>query len=132
MISILEKVKKVFKLKQPEIFYSPTLDSNFALYGISKEAYEYYINNVNNNLNDDLYTAKRKLTRNVLSSQPIFTHGDNLQRYVYGNLIITVDKLRHEIVWLKNHKNGKGRNYIPKYTINFALKEELNDVMGLK
>jgi hypothetical protein len=131
IIPIVQKIRNVFKIREQEIFYSPTLDSNFALYNISNEAYKYYITKIKNNENEDLYTSRKKLSRNILCSEKLWSRDSNIDRYAYGNLHIYVNKLNHEIVWLKNHKKLGNRLYISYNTINDKLKIELNEVLGL-
>lgn len=131
IIPIVQKIRSVFKLKKPEVFYIPSLDSNVALFKLSDEAYKYYITKIRNNENEDLYTSRKKLSRNILCSEKTYSRDIAVDKYVYGNLHIYVNRINHEIVWLKNHKRLGNRLYISYNKINDKLKEELNEILRL-
>lgn len=131
IIPIVNKIRNVFKMKNPEVFYVPSLDSNIALFKLSDEAYQYYIKKIRNNENEDYYTVRRKLTRNILTGESAYSRDVVVDKYIYGNLHIYVNRANHEIVWLKNHKKLGNRLYISYNKINDKLKSELNEVLGL-
>jgi hypothetical protein len=131
IMPIVQKIRNVFKLREQEVFYVPSIDSNIALFNISDEAYKYYIAKIKNNENEDLYTARKKISRNILCSEKGYSRDVAVDKYIYGNLHIYVNRINHEIVWLKNHKKLGNRLYISYNKINNKLKEELNEVLEL-
>lgn len=89
------------------------------LYKLSKNAYEYYKNNVKGNENITYMMCRRKLTRNILlaSECPI---KNNRRLFYYGNLSIIVNN-KNQIVWIQNYHDRK-----QDFKVDKERYEELN------
>lgn len=74
--------------------------------GLSKKAYNYYIENVKGNKSTSYELAAKKLSRNLKMSKPVdqtfFQRLIRTQTFRYGNLFITVKS--GTIVKILNHK----------------------------
>ena len=95
------------------------------LYDVNENAYKYYIKNVRKNINDDLNLVQKKLTRNIMCGKKVNRVG-KIVTYMYGCLMIKVNRIDHKIVWIKNYHWSNC-----KFRINKRKKQRLSLRLGI-
>ncbi|CAM3738129.1 HNH endonuclease [Hathewaya histolytica] len=124
-LKVVKQIRINFLNKLPEnkLCFNPLTKNEFKLlqefknYTITEDVFNYYINNVKNNKEEDFNTIRKKLIRNIILGKI------NKNVSYYGNLIIEFSLEEKTIVSIKNRKQ---RAKPPKKDKKKWLNIELN------
>lgn len=117
-------------LSQEEI----KLVNELKTYQLLNNAYYYYLNNTNGNMNVSRELAKSKIIRNIVLGRKLkdMPHQTNKNVYLYGGLMVHVNYFEKNICYLKNHRDNGDVNLVIKDEVFMGKKKELESLLGIE